>query len=173
MPTPKRLGERVYLCPLIVTMRDDSDPDMPDVEVEADVIDDELQIRRVTFTAQPGRREVQQGDLSKRVSLGNIRERLIEDFGMRVDSRTASSTLTFKTDGTQEPSRESNRTNYRRTGALNVERVAEVYQSAEHAPTKAVADSFGVAHRTASLYVKQAREAGALPPLPKRGSNDG
>lgn len=173
MPTPKRLGERVYLCPLVVTMRDDSNPDMPDVEVEADVIDDQLQIRRVTLTARPGRREVQRDDLSKRVSLDDIRERLVEDFGMRADSKTASATLTFKTDGTQEPSRESNRANYRRTGALNIERVAEVYNSAERAPTKAVAEAFGVAHRTASLYVKQAREAGALPALPKRGGIDG
>jgi len=35
------------------------------------------------------------------------------------------------------------------------------------APTKAVADHFGLADSTASLYVKRARDAGLLPPPPK------
>ena len=40
---------------------------------------------------------------------------------------------------------------------------AEVYRSAEHAPTQAVAEHFDVAHRTASLWIKRARERGYLP----------
>jgi hypothetical protein len=44
--------------------------------------------------------------------------------------------------------------------------VAEVYRAAASAgkPTSVVADHFGVAHRTAALYVQKARAAGHLPP---------
>ena len=44
-------------------------------------------------------------------------------------------------------------------------KVAEVYQANPNAPTKAVGQAFGVAPRTASLYVKRARDAGLLPEL--------
>lgn len=37
-----------------------------------------------------------------------------------------------------------------------------VYEATAHAPTQAVADKFGIAHRTASLWIKRAREAGML-----------
>jgi hypothetical protein len=46
--------------------------------------------------------------------------------------------------------------------------VAEIWQAdTTGAPTKAVADHFGLAPSTASLYVKRARDAGLLPPPPK------
>ncbi len=51
--------------------------------------------------------------------------------------------------------------------------VAEIYQEAQPqgAPTKAVADHFGVAASTASLYVRRARDAGHLePPKERRGA---
>lgn len=42
--------------------------------------------------------------------------------------------------------------------------VAEIYRSnIGHGPTQAVADHFGKEHRTATLYVKRARESGLLP----------
>jgi hypothetical protein len=37
---------------------------------------------------------------------------------------------------------------------------AEVYRSAGHAPTQAVADRFGIAHRTASGWITRARKQG-------------
>lgn len=50
------------------------------------------------------------------------------------------------------------------TGAL-LEDVAKVYRAnIQHAPTEAVAKAFGVKHRTATNYVKQARDRGLLPP---------
>jgi hypothetical protein len=39
---------------------------------------------------------------------------------------------------------------------------AEIYRSAEHAPTAAVAARFGIAHRTASLWISRARKLGYL-----------
>jgi hypothetical protein len=38
----------------------------------------------------------------------------------------------------------------------------EVYKAADHAPTQAVADRFGIAHRTASLWMTRARQTGML-----------
>lgn len=40
--------------------------------------------------------------------------------------------------------------------------VAEIYRANPDAPTQAVARRYTIAHRTASLYVKRAREAGLL-----------
>jgi len=52
----------------------------------------------------------------------------------------------------------------RLTPALLAE-VAQVYRARiDDRPTAAVAAAFGVAHRTAALYVQRAREAGLLPP---------
>lgn len=43
--------------------------------------------------------------------------------------------------------------------------VAKVYRAnIKHAPTEAVAKAFGVKHRTATNYVKHARDRGLLPP---------
>lgn len=53
----------------------------------------------------------------------------------------------------------------RRAHNVDLGDVAEVYATAEHAPTKTVAEHFEMPHRTASLYVKRARDAGLLPPL--------
>lgn len=39
---------------------------------------------------------------------------------------------------------------------------AATYISADRAPTQAVAEQFGIAHRTASLWIKRAREKGYL-----------
>jgi transposase len=39
---------------------------------------------------------------------------------------------------------------------------AAVYQSADRAPTAAVAERFGIAHRTASLWISRARKLGYL-----------
>ncbi|UXA14076.1 hypothetical protein KXD97_10005 [Mycobacterium sp. SMC-8] len=46
-----------------------------------------------------------------------------------------------------------------------LQQVATVYRdNIEHAPTEAVSRTFGVKHRQATDYVKQARERGLLPP---------
>ena len=46
-----------------------------------------------------------------------------------------------------------------------LKRVAEVYRANfDHAPTQAVARTFGVGPRMASTYVQKARERGYLPP---------
>lgn len=47
-------------------------------------------------------------------------------------------------------------------------RVADVYrENIAKAPTKAVAETFSVSHRTAASYVKQARDMDLLPPTTK------
>lgn len=45
----------------------------------------------------------------------------------------------------------------------DLRQAAEVYQAADHAPTEAVSVHFEIAHRTASLWIKRAREKGFLP----------
>lgn len=53
------------------------------------------------------------------------------------------------------------RTSYRRGPTDAQLRAAlKVYESAERAPTQAVAAHFGIKHRTASLWIKRARELG-------------
>lgn len=154
MPIPKRLGDRVYLCPLIVTY--DQGADAPKLEVEADVIDNDLQITRLTLVA--GTRQLQRGDL-RDVSLENIRSALIEEFGMAVNARSGDASLVLHVDGSQSPSRESNRESAR---AAVLEHVAEVYKAAEKAPVQAVADAFSKSHRWASGQVAKAEERGLL-----------
>ncbi len=59
--------------------------------------------------------------------------------------------------------RQARRTSRRRGPSDEQLREAvEVYRSAEHAPTQAVADRFGIAHRTASLWITRARQKGFL-----------
>jgi hypothetical protein len=54
---------------------------------------------------------------------------------------------------------------------LSLEHVARVYRSNKRAPTQAVATTFGVSHRMASVYVAQARQAGHLPPTKQGRKN--
>lgn len=162
MPTPKRLNERVYMCPLIVTMRDSEWPDdFPSVEVTADVTNNEMQIRRVSFVAEPGERQIQRADL-KAVSLDDIREQIIADFGMQPDSKTGTATLTLMTSGEQQPTSVGNKRNARRATRVDLSRVAKIYNAADRAPTKAVAEAFDKSLRWATTYVAQAREKGLI-----------
>lgn len=56
------------------------------------------------------------------------------------------------------------RTGKRRITGDFLKQVADVYRSnVDHAPTEAVARTFGVKHRQAGGYVRQARERGLLP----------
>jgi hypothetical protein len=47
-------------------------------------------------------------------------------------------------------------------GEAELREAAELYAATKHAPTEAVAAKFGIAHRTASLWIKRARELGYL-----------
>ena len=60
---------------------------------------------------------------------------------------------------------EQRRSGKRRITGAFLEQVAEVYRAnIDHAPTEAVSRTFGVKHRMATDYVKQARGRGLLPP---------
>lgn len=60
---------------------------------------------------------------------------------------------------------EQRRTGKRRITGAFLEQVAEVYRAnIDHAPTEAVSRTFGVKHRMATDYVKQARDRKLLPP---------
>lgn len=63
-----------------------------------------------------------------------------------------------------QPRGQSGKIGKRRITGAFLEQVAEVYRNnIDHAPTEAVSRTFGVKHRMATDYVKQARDRGLLP----------
>jgi hypothetical protein len=73
-------------------------------------------------------------------------------------------------DRTAAAARESRRGIRRKMTPALLARVAQVHRANPNAPTRAVAEAFDVAHRTAGLYVHEARKAGLLPPLEPKAS---
>jgi hypothetical protein len=182
-------NERVPLgggvsMPRRITVTDVAGPDAPHVEVEIEAGEDgALRCRAVHVVSTPQGRDVLGADL-RRVSL----EALIEAGaaavgGEHVDAELVDEMLAVARSGDEEKLRallEESRSRRRvivsatreaRRGARRkvtpdlLRRVVEVYRASPDAPTKAVAEAFGVAHRTGTLYVRHARDAGLLPEI--------
>jgi hypothetical protein len=157
----EKLGDRIMAVPLTFEL---SGMDRrPDLEMSFDVIDGELQCREVRLTAS-GDRAIRQADL-REVNIGNVLEIVAKNFSMPAskDGLVTRLDLPVEDDERRDALR-NYRAAKRRTDNSHLERVAEIYLGADHAPTKAVAEAFDVAHRTAGLYVQRAREANLIPP---------
>ncbi|MBA2716631.1 MAG: hypothetical protein H0U51_06190 [Propionibacteriales bacterium] len=166
----ERLGDHVIFVPVCVTRFDDH-ADGPAVEAVFDVVDGELICHRLTLVATE--RGVQGKDL-RAVSVDELRETVAAHWSTpaQVLDSDGHGVTNFATSWNTDDARagvQNLRATRRRRSDEHSRKVAEVYLSAERAPTAAVADAFGVAHRTAGMYVRAARDKGLIPAVKRSG----
>jgi hypothetical protein len=167
-PDDVRIGDR--LVPTAINVDCPGDGHQPALHLRLEVVDGVPQCRELRIVSVPGGREV------RPVDLGAVREwveELFAAFAARVveddaDGVAAVVEVPFgpSHDGAVSLLHDARKGQGARriTPALLAE-VVEVYRAhVDERPTAAVAAAFGVAHRTAALYVQRAREAGLLPP---------
>jgi hypothetical protein len=163
------LGEGVTM-PRRVTVIPAAGTELPHTEVVVETGEDGVpRCRAVRVTSGEGGRDVQASDLR-----GLSLEDVILD-AVKYTATTATGTvlggwggldeLRQRVQRTTAAAREARQGARRRATPDLLRRVAEVYRANPDAPTKAVAEAFGVAHRTGTLYVRNARDAGLLPQL--------
>lgn len=148
--------------PVPITVEKPSSDDGPTLVLRFDEVDGRLECRDVHFRAEPGDREIRRADL-RAVSIDDVREEVAATWarppasedGYRVIVWSAPDDRAARSAGVSE-----DRKSRRRLNDDDKRRVLEIYRANESgAPTRAVAEAFGVAHRTASLYVQKARAA--------------
>jgi hypothetical protein len=165
-----RIGDR--LVPAAIDVECPGDGHQPALHLRLEVVDGVPQCRELRIVSVPGGRDVRPVDLGA-VRLHQWVEELFAAFAARViedgpDGTAAVVEVPFG------PSHDSAVTllhdarkgvGARRITPALLAEVAEVYRAhVGSRPTASVAAAFGVAHRTAALYVQRAREAGLLPP---------
>ncbi len=162
----EQFGDHVVPKELDVTFPSDSES--PRLEMRLAMEDGAATCRELRIVAKEGKRGVLPGDI-RAVRLNEW----IEDLFVAVAARTSveetdpgNYRVSFSDPDvriTAEAMRNARRRGARRkvTDPFLAE-VATVHQAARRAPTRAVADHFGVQHRTASLYIARARERGLL-----------
>lgn len=172
--------DRMILAPVLISWHDD-DPNTPRAELMFDVVDGKLRCTGLSLFPAEATGVVTAADLRK-IDLEAALKAVARAFSMRttVDAdggmRATVSDLGLFDSTTSADiavTRALSRTEGRQDKTF-LQRVAKVYEdNIERAPTQAVADTFGVAHRTAGLYVQRARRAGLLAPVrpKKRGSH--
>src|SRR5262249_10866590 len=131
--------------------------------------DDVPRLVELGWRAGPGQREIQQKDL-REAQISTIIDEL---YAMWViDIRDGEPVLNLGDEGSEQDRKirsllEGLRLDKgkRRISTEFLKQVADVYRAnIAHAPTEAVARTFGVRHRMASVYVQRASERGFLPP---------
>jgi hypothetical protein len=140
--------------------------DSPDRFGRIELRDDRPEIVAMSWSSGPGQREIKQKDLRE-----NLIPELLELYRlytMRIaaegDSETGERTIVLV------PGQRAEMVSLRAPGHRVITdeflaSVADVYRrNIAHAPTQAVARTFGVKPRMASKYVDKARSAGLLPP---------
>ena len=163
---PERFGEHVVPKELSVTFPNDSES--PRLEMLLQMEDGAATCRELRLIAKEGQRGVLPSDL-RAIRLNEWIEDLFAVVAMKASSEetTPGNYLVTFTPPDPRVAAEAMR-NARRRGARRkltdafLDEVADVHRSASRAPTQAVADHFGVKHRTASLYIARAREQGLL-----------
>lgn len=143
--------------------------DEPDTYCRIELRDNVPRLVEFGFRSGPDAREIMPKDL-REVELNSVFDGLYSALVIRVDREERLVMMGDpKTDNwlTQEI-REfltDRRNGKRRITGDFLKQVAQVYRdNIEHAPTAAVARTFGVKHRQATDYVKQARDRKLLPP---------
>lgn len=141
----------------------------PGVRFSFEVIDHVPQCREVIVASVEGGREVRSTDL-RQIGVEDALEAASASVSTAHKETRDGVTVSVKRAGplafdeARKDVQKARRT-ARRRGPSDAElrEAVEVYRSADRAPTQAVANHFEIAHRTASLWIKRAREAGYLP----------
>lgn len=143
---------------------DEKSATVPTVALGFEVIDGNPQCRSVSVTSSTNGREIRAADVRK-ILVEDMLELAVSELALRIieweDNRIG---MTDDTDPVEvrKSIRAVRRQSRTQISSEKLARVAEVYRANPHAPTRAVADEFGIAERTASLYVRRARDAGVL-----------
>jgi hypothetical protein len=157
-----RVGE--MWIPVPITVEKPSEDGGPTLVLRFDEIDGQLECRDVHFRADPGDREVRRSDL-RAVSIDDVREEVAATWARPPQSEEGYRVIVWSAPddrGARSAGVSEDRRTRRRLNDETLRRVLEVYRSDQTgAPTRAVAEAFDVAHRTASLYVQKARAAEA------------
>ena len=158
--TFKRLGDRLVAAPASVT-RTDEDGDEPTVTVTFDVVGGRLECRAVVVTATG--RQIRRADL-RGIDLEAARGLVAERWTFDPHHETGEWTLDIPP--TASSSAENRRNLHRsrtRPHPATLAEVARVWrENQREAPTRAVAEALGIAHRTASKYIRMTKDAGLL-----------
>jgi hypothetical protein len=129
------------------------------------ITDGRPECRELRVVAQDGDRGIRQGDLAA-IKVDDFTAAAFATVSRREDESlldrvTGLSTIT-------KTIAESGGPKYRTVSPKHLERVAQTYRAdVTGAPTRAVAEAFGVPHSTAARWVLRARKAGQLPPTTK------
>lgn len=154
----KQLGDRLVPTPITVRFQR---ADRPDVLLTFDVAESELVCTSVQVDgADSGRIS---GDDLVGIPIDEITTVVLEHWSVPTEVPAGDGVVTWAPPAPTGPMGWPNhldlRSMRRPFDTSRLHDIAEVYLKNPDAPTKAVADAFGVAHRTASLYAKRAREA--------------
>ena len=129
-----------------------------------EVIDGVPQCRGVHIESTQHGREIRRADLD--LPLEDYLELATVTVGL-LPGTTWSQGQQFEIDMSTDPFRRTvqraRRTAHRRgLSDEQLREAAELYRTTEHAPTQAVADRFGIPHRTASYWIRRAKDRGML-----------
>lgn len=147
-----------------------SQPLEPVLKFRIELVDEVPRVTELSFTSPPGHREVKQKDL-RDVVLTDLIDQAYGMWIIEVDLSTPGELGLIAAVADSEVVPEIRRfldgrrsAGKRRIDTALLTEVARVYrENIDHAPTEAVARTFGVKHRMASNYVSKARERGLLP----------
>ncbi len=171
-PRLEWLGDRLIAVPITCGLERPGDD--YDYALTFDVVAGQLSCREVRVIAREGGPEVKRSVLAG-IAIDDQRDLVAATVTLTATATTAQGVVRFSwpTPG-DNAARAANLANLRatrrRTDTETLRRVADIYLANETAPTEAVRSAFGVAHRTASLYVQRARQAGLLPAYRNSGS---
>ena len=137
------------------------DENRPALLLVFEIIDGVPQCRSVHVDATERGREVRRADLD--LPLEDHLEWATQLVAELNQSSSPPAVVDLPIDPFLRTVRQARRTSLRRGPSdEQLREAAEVYRSAGHAPTQAVADRFAVSHRTASGWITRARKNGLL-----------
>jgi hypothetical protein len=147
--------------------------DGPNLFRRLEIRDGRPEVVAMSWWSRPGQREVKQKDL-RNMRVASLLDELYPAFVMHMDRENKKLIVAVSEQGGDPPGFYGARkfVDQLRAGPGNraitpelLKSVADVYRrNIDHAPTQAVARTFGVRSRMASTYVDRARRRGYLPP---------
>jgi hypothetical protein len=166
--TPRaQVGDRMLPKRYEMLFEPDGDEPGPAQHLVFEVLDGVPQCRELHLVATEHGREVRRADL--RIPLEDYLELATLTVAQPVrESRRADGRLVMTLDPSGREAFRRTMQSARRTarrrgpGEKELREAAAIYQSADRAPTQAVVAKFGIAHRTASLWIARARKLGYL-----------
>lgn len=166
-PIPITYKGRRYGVPRRVTMTLEGLRGSPDLRVECAVIDGVPGVREVHIVSKPDGEAIRDAHLNA-IALDKIALQSFMDHAMDVSTDGEVAVLTPVSEGTEDVLRgqldEAQKTG-RGPSQAELTEVARVYrENSNNAPAAAVELRLGYSRRTAQRRIKQAEEAGLLPP---------